>query len=299
MNYQPHRTLGLLVGTVLGIWPAIIGVLLLNAGITAEIGLSQLGAYVGTVAAAALAALFGYWCYGLSTLSYQLDRNGLVIQWGTTRQVIPLETIERLVPGHSLDASPRVNGISWPGYHVGRAKLDRIGEVLVYSTHRSPEQVLYVMSSQHTYAISVDDHAGFADEIQRRLELGPTASITHRVERWGIAAQALWLDRTAQTLIIIALATAVAMWAQVVVQYPTLPATLELTFPPAGSTSFATVVARDAILELPRAATALLALNLTVGVLAHGWNRAAGYVLFLAAAGIQLAFLAAFARALA
>jgi hypothetical protein len=299
MHYQPRRTLGLLVGVVLGLWSAAIAVLLLNAGITGEIGLLQLGAYVGALAAAALAVLFGYWCYALATLSYQLDRNGLVIQWGTTRQVIPLEAIERLVPGRSLDASPRVRGVSWPGCHVGRADLDRIGEVLVYSTHQSQEQVLYVMTGERTYAISVEDPARFAEEVQRRQELGPTAEVTHHVERWGVAAQALWSDRPAQALIGLALAAAVVMWAQVAIRYPDLPATLELAFPPSAGATFASVVTRDAILELPRAATALLAANLALGVLAHAWSRAAGYVLFLAAAGVQVAFFAAFAIALA
>ena len=171
--------------------------------------------------------------------------------------------------------------------------------MLVYSTHQSPDQVLYVMTSHRTYAISVDDPARFAEEVQRRQELGPTATVTHRVERWGVAAQALWDDRPAQALIVLALVAAVAMWAQVVIRYPDLPATLELAFPPSGGASLASVVAREAILELPRAASALLVANLALGVLAHGWSRAAGYVLFLAAAGVQLAFLSAFAIALA
>ncbi len=222
-----------------------------------------------------------------------------MIHWATTRQVIPLGAIERLVPGRSLDASPRVRGVSWPGCHVGRADLDRIGEVLVYSTHQSPEQVLYVMTSERTYAISVDDPARFAEEVQQRQELGPTAEVSHHVERWGVAALALWHDRHAQALFALALAAGIAMWAQVAIRYPDLPATLELAFPPPTRSPLMTVVERDAILELPRVATALLAVNLALGALAHGWSRAAGYVLFVAAAAAQLAFLVAFAIALA
>ena len=92
MHYQPRRTLGLLVGAVLASWSAAIGVLLLNAGITAGVGPAQLAAYGGAAVAAAIALLFAYWCYGLATLAYRVDRNGLVIEWGTTRQVIPSDS---------------------------------------------------------------------------------------------------------------------------------------------------------------------------------------------------------------
>jgi len=297
--YQPRRTLGLLVGAVLASWSAAIGVLLVNAGLTAGTGLAQLAAYGGGALAATLALLFCYWCYGLATLAYRVDRNGLVIEFGTTRQVIPLDAIERLVPERSLGAVPRVRGISWPGCHIGRADLDRIGEVLVYSAHQSPEQLLYVMTSARTYALSVEDPTRFAEEIQRRQRLGPTAVVTHRAERWGIPAQSLWHDRRALVLLAVALACALAMWAQVAIRYPDLPAALDIIFPPGADPGHLTLVERSALLELPRVATALLVINLAIGALAHGRSRAASHVLFLAAAGAQLALLAAFAVAVA
>ncbi len=120
MYYQPRRTLGLLVGAVLASWSAAIGVLLVNAGLTAGTGLAQLAAYGGGALAATLALLFCYWCYGLATLAYRVDRNGLVIEFGTTRQVIPLDAIERLVPERSLGAVPRVRGISPPRRPLAR-----------------------------------------------------------------------------------------------------------------------------------------------------------------------------------
>ena len=299
MHYQPRRTLGLLVGAVLAAWSAAVGVLLVNAGLTAGTGLAQLAAYGGGALAAALALLFCYWCYGLATLAYRVDRNGLVIEFGTTRQVIPLDAIERLVPERSLDAVPRVRGISWPGFHVGRARLDRIGEVFVYSAHQSPEQLLYVMTTEHTYALSVEDPARFAEEIQRRQQLGPTATVAHRVERWGITAHSLWHDRRALLLLALALAAALAMWVHLAARYPDLPPTLDIAFPPGADAGHVAIVERGALLDLPRVATALLAVNLALGGLAHGRNRGAAYVLFLAAAGIQVALLAALAVALA
>lgn len=297
MYYQPPRALGLLVGAVITLWAASLGLILLNNGLALQIGPGQFLSHTGALAAIVVAVLFGYWSFGLATLSYSVDRNGLVIAWGSIRQVIPLGAIERLVPGTAVGVPP-VRGVSWWGYHIGKARIDRIGEVLFYSTHQTQQQLLYVMTEKRNYAISVDDPADFAREIQTRQELGPTADVTHHVERYGAASHPLFRDRLAQILIFTAVMAGILVWGQVALLYGDLPAMLELHFPPAARTAIVTVVSRDAILSLPRTALLILTLNLVLGLIIHGWNRAAGYVLFIGATVAQLAFMVAMEIAL-
>jgi hypothetical protein len=298
VTYQPPRALGLLVGSVLTLWSLAVAYLLFDNGVTSGVGPVSFVSYVGAVALAALAALFGFWTYSLLTLAYEIDRNGLLIQWGPTIQVIPLGAIERLVPGTAVGVPP-VRGISWWGHHVGRAEIERVGPVLFYSTHQAPEQVLYVMTAERNYAISVEDPAAFAREILLRQDLGPTATVSHHVERHGPAAQAFWNDPLGRALALVAVAAGVLVWAQVVLRYPSLPPTLDVHFPPGETLDLVTVSTREALFDLPRSATAMLALNLVVGMALHGWERVAGYVLFIAAAVVQVAFFAAVAIALA
>ena len=137
MFYRPPRTLGLSVGGVLTLWATIVGIVLLLVGVRSELGFVGLLAYLGAGVALLLAGLFAFWSYSLATLSYALDRNGLVITWGPTQQVIPLGAIERLVPGTAIGV-PRVRGVTWWGCHVGRATIERIGAVLFYSTGTDP-----------------------------------------------------------------------------------------------------------------------------------------------------------------
>ena len=297
MNYQPPRALGLLVGAALTLWAFSIAALLINFAVASDFGINAVLAIAGAVAAAALASLFGYWTYALATMNYALDRNGLVIHWGVTRQVVPLGDIERLVPGTSVGL-PSVKGVSWLGYHIGRATIERIGDVLFYTTHQNAEQVLYVMTSERNYAISVEDPAGFARQVQIRQDLGPTARVTHHAQRLGSAAQAFWYDPVGRILVAAALFATFLMWALVSLRYPDLPAALELHFPAYEDTGLVDVRTKDSILQLPRIATLILAINLALGFLLHAWERVAGYVLFLAAAAIQLGFAAAIAIAL-
>lgn len=298
MYYQPPRALGLSIGALLSLWSLGIALLLLNTGLGSEIGLTTLLVYLGALLTGALALLFGYWTFALATLSYEIDRNGLLIRWGATRQVIPLGAIEKLVPGEAVGV-PAVQGVSWWGHHVGSATIERIGDVLFYSTHQTPDQVLYVMTPERNYAISVEDRQDFAREIMTRQDLGPTAVVTHHVERSGAAAQAFWQDRLARILAGVAVLATLLVWAQVVLRYGSLPATLELHFPPSETLSLVTLTGREAIFEIPKAATGIAVLNIVAGIALHAWDRVAGYVLLIAAAVLQLAFFAAVAIALA
>jgi hypothetical protein len=290
--YQPPRALGLLVGTLLLAWASAIAVLLLNWAFASELSLEAWGAYVGATLATGLGVLIAYWVYGLATLTYALDRNGLVITWAATRQVIPLDAIERLVPGTAVGV-PGVRGVSWLGYHVGRADIERVGEVLFYSTHQRPEDVLYVMTSERNYAISVDDPAGFAREIQVRQELGPTTEVQHHVERDAASFEAIWTDRLAQALVALSVLGGLAIWAIIALRYPDLPAQLELTFPPIDRPLIFETIPKTQLLDIPRIATTLLAVNLAIGWILHSWERVAGHVMFAATATLNLGFLAA------
>ena len=298
MFYQPPRALGLSIGALLSLWSLGIALLLLNTGLGADVGFVTLLVYIGALLTGVLALVFGYWTFALATLSYEIDRNGLLIRWGATRQVVPLGAIEKLVPGEAVGV-PRVRGVSWWGHHVGTASIERIGDVLFYSTHQTPDQVLYVMTPEENYAISVEDRQEFAKEIMTRQDLGPTAEVSHHVERSGAAAQAFAHDPLARMLAGAVLLATLLVWAQVVLRYGSMPAALELHFPPSETLSLVTLTGREAIFEIPKAATAIAALNVAAGIALHAWDRVAGYVLLIAAGVLQVGFFAAVAIALA
>ena len=298
MYYQPPRVLGLIVGAALSLWAGGLAFLLFNAGAGDHNVAMTFAAYAAGVLAVALAVVFVYWTYSLATMSYALDRNGLVIAWGPVRQVVPLHSIERLVPGSAVGV-PRVHGVSWWGHHVGNAEVERIGPVLFYSTHQTPDHVLYVMTAQRNYAISVEDPAAFAQEVQLRQDLGPTAPVEHRVERSGRIVQTLLADRLALALAAAAVIGLAAVWIHVAIRYASLPQALTLNWPPSTQSTVITVTGRDAILELPRTATILLVANLGLGTVLHAWDRIAGTLLLAAAVAVQVALFAATVMALA
>ena len=146
---HPPRWLGLLVGCSLTAWCFTLTGLLLWRGLSQAVDLPAVGEYVAATFFFGLGLLFGYWTYCLFTLRYHLDRNGLTIRWGDIHQLIPIDRIQKLIPGRELPP-PRVSGVSWLGHHVGRGTVEDLGEVMFYATHRTHEELLYVVTTGGT-----------------------------------------------------------------------------------------------------------------------------------------------------
>lgn len=296
MVYRPPRSPGLLIGVVLTLWPLALGTLLLVRGLTTEVSFVTFLYYVGAGGLLLMALLFGYWAYACATLRYSVDRNALAIQWGITRILIPLEDIQRLIPGGRLPA-PRIRGISWPGYHVGRGKVERIGEVLFYSSHRTKDQVLYVQTAGRNYGITVLDPAGFAAAVQEFLRQGPEQRLRQGPLRRGLTAQPFWVDRWAQALAVLGVALNLAVVGYVFARYPGLQDSLPLRFPPLGGVI--RVSDKSELLDIPKTASVLFYANLLLAVVVHTWERSISYLLLGTAVAIQILFVVAALTAVA
>ncbi|HYM15859.1 MAG TPA: PH domain-containing protein [Dehalococcoidia bacterium] len=291
MEFRPPRTVGTLVGGSIAAWCLIVAVALVVRGLTQDVALAVISLYVVASLFFFLALLFAYWTYSLGTLRYALDRNALTITWGDIRQMVPLSQIERLVPGRELP-NPHIAGVSWLGHHVGHAGIDGgIGDTLFYSTHRSPRDLLYVVTPNQSYALSVDDEVAFAEAVQQQQRLGSLVAVPQAPERLYLAAQPFWEDRTAQVLAVAAIATFFVMFGYVYRQYPGLPPSIALSFPQLSGVT--RVASKSELLKLPMTGVGLLLLNLGLGFVAHSWERMVGYVLLLAAIGAEGILLAA------
>lgn len=291
MEFRPPRAIGTIVGSILATWCFVVALALVVRGVTQDVSLGIISLYIVASLFSFMGLLFAYWTYSLGTLRYALDRNALTITWGDIRQMVPMSQIERLVPGREL-ANPHVAGVSWLGHHVGRSHIEGgVGDTLFYSTHRSPQDLLYVVTPSQSYAISVDDEVAFAEAIQAQQRLGSLVAVPQSPDRLYLAAQPFWDDRTAQVLALTAFATFFAMFAFVYQQYPGLPNSIALSFPQLSGVT--RVGSKDELLKLPVTGVSLLLVNLALGFVAHAWERMVGYVLLTAAIGAEGILLAA------
>ena len=288
--FRPSTTLGTLFGAAVALFSFAVGGLLLYKGLSQDVALDQIWPFLVSSVFFAIAALYAYWTWGCSSMSYVVDRNALSIRWGGLRQVVPLDRIERLVPGAEIE-HPHVEGVSWVGHHVGRAFVETIGDVLFYSTHRTMREVLYVQTDTDTYGISVADQVFFAQTVQSNQARGPLFDQRQAVHRFGVAAQSFWLDSNALLLAAVLLVSFFLVLGYVLHIYPGLAQSVPLRFPSLGGV--VRVSDRSALLDIPRSAMGFLTVNLVLAVLLHSWERMVGYVLLLSGIAIQVMLLVA------
>ena len=288
--FRPPTTIGALCGALIALASLALGAGLLYKGLTMTVRLAELGPLIAGPFFIAVAGLYGYWTWGCRSMSYVVDRNALSIRWGGLRQIIPLGSIERLIPAGEAE-SPRVEGVNWAGHHVGRAQVEDLGEVLFYSTHRSSSDILYVYTPAQTYAISVQDPVFFAQTVQSNQSRGPVFEQRQMVHRRGIAAQTFWQDRQALLLAGLLIAAFFVVLGYVLETYPGLSRSVPLRFPALGG--IVRVTDKSALLDIPRSAAGFLALNLVLAVVLHSWERMVGYVLLFAGITLQAVLLVA------
>lgn len=290
----PRRALGALVAGV----PAVIAVAL-AAAVTVKasgwpISFPQFLAYGCAAALVALAAVFLFWSYACATLRYVLDRSGLTIVWGPLRHFVPLHAIKEVVHGRG-EHRPRVRGLSWWGHHVGRGEARGLGEAIFYSTHRAPEELVYVRTASATYAVNPRDPTGFIARVQRLQQQTARpegeAAVAESVQRDIVSGHPIWADRAAQWLTALAVLANLALWGYVFAVYPDLDPQITIEFPPLGDIT--ELHSRQAIFRIPAFATAVLAVNLLVGLGFHWRERAATYLLLSATVFFQVVFLVA------
>jgi hypothetical protein len=237
-----------------------------------------------------LALVFLHWAYCIATLSYVVGRDALTITWGFRRVVVPVESIQRMVPGRTVDET-RVEGLNWWGCHVGVADVRRIGYTIFYSTHSSPDELLYVVTDGEAYALTVSDQAGFAEAIQARASLGPLDFAIHRAVATGMAALPFWRDRAALVAAGLAAAACALLAGYVFANYPGLPDVVQINYPDLGG--IVRIGDKSELLRVAQVGFGILVVNAILGILLHSRERAAGLWLLGTAGILQVVLLAA------
>lgn len=287
---QPPRALGVIVGSAFVAWALVFSALSARIAIGSPAEFKTFLAWVVAASLVLLGLIFANWAYSVWSLAYIIERDRLVIRWGLREVVIPVDTIQRMVPGRTLDES-KIEGLNWWGCHVGSADVKRIGATLFYSTHSSPDELLYVVTTEETYALTVLDQARFAEEVQARAEVGPVEQHDQRSSAIGIAAFPFWRDGFAIGAFAISAALCAILCGYVYARYPGLPNVIQLSFPALGGV--VRVGDKSELLRIAYLGGGVLIVNSVVGVFVHARERAAGLWLLTSSGMLQLVLLAA------
>ena len=290
MVWKPKIALGAAWGIV-----TLAAILLFDAWCvqrlrTAPIDLTLFFLSLALVVSAVLIVLILYCLYGLLSLSYTLDRNGLTIRWGALLHSIPMDSIERVAPASELGASTRFWGIAWPGYRIGPGQLKGVAPLRAYATRPLAKQLLVVTPSA-VYGISPADPHAFLADFTRRKNLGAAREMEPGTRRARWTSLPFLGDRKAQALMLGGFLLNAGLFGYVCQAYPALPRLLSLHFDALGEVD--RVGARAELFSLPLIGLIAQVYDATAGLLLHRRQATAAYLLAAAGLLVQLLLWAA------
>jgi hypothetical protein len=177
-----------------------------------------------------LLALIGYQLYGLARSGYDVDRNAVTIQWGSVKQIVPVESIQRIMLGTEVEGRVQYfRGWRWPGLMQGQGYLSEAELTVFYASTSLPQQLILITPGI-SYAISPADAAGFIESIKARYELGPTQAVEQTTQHPAFFDWPLWNDRLAHYLLITGATMCLLLFGLMSLRFPTLPPTLPLRY---------------------------------------------------------------------
>lgn len=290
MTERPDGRRGLWIGSAMWIGLGLIAALGVIFTVTRPP--SPWTAAASTAAIMALIGMgaIGYTLWGLRSVRYHLDRNGLTITWWPAIHVIPIQAIQELRPGPQAPrAIHRWQGLRWPGLYTGHAwAVEDKRPVLFFATEDLPRQ-LWVVTEAAIYAISPAQPQAFQEAFAERFAMGPTQHLSQTtvLPRWR--QRALWEDRAAWILIAIGGLLLWGMWLWLCFQFPSLPSWVRLE----GPSEEALLSPVFHLTRLPTLGAITWIVNAVLGGLLHEQERPAAYGLWVIGILVQVLLLGA------
>ena len=284
-SFKPDRWLGLANGVVLILLILTLDGLMVWGLSQAGISLAGFCLLLLIIGSLFVLTLFSYWLYGLLWSGFHVDRNALVIRWGATTQIVPMESVTAVLSGDQVKRITRYRGPLWPGLRVGYGEIEEIGPTLFFATGPLQRQVI-LTTPVLAYALSPADQIAFLEALRHRLSMGPTQSVEQVSQPPALLTWGLWSDRPGLVLLASALALLLALFGLISLRYSSLADLQPLHFDSAGQPDrWGT---RAQVFTLPFIGLLALIANGGLGVLLYDREQAAAYLLWSGAIGAQL-----------
>ncbi len=239
------------------------------------------GLSIGVLACLVALGIAIYWTIATLGLRYRLDRNGIRIQWGSSRWVIPIRNIEAIIPikelGDDWGLKQAYQHRAWLGGWAGYRTLND-NRTAVWRSNEPLEHSLAVLTVTHVYVVSPEQPEVFIRSWRERRFLGTTQDWREEERHAHWLASPLWSDRVAWGLMGGILVTSLALFGTMAIAYPQLPEKLALHFDVFGQPD--RIGQRSEVLHLPIVALLMLTADLGLGFALYRHDRVAAYLIW-------------------
>lgn len=276
MAWQPAKRTGLISALIIGGSLVSIAWVFVRGLAQQPLGLGFYGTLLASLAAVILLALWAYRAAALASLRYSLDRNALVITLWPRRYIIPLDAIQRIMPGQALPALPWHTGLRWPGFAQGRVHIEGFPPLYALGTEPLSRQII-LLTAQNAYGLSPRDPKSFLQAVEMHRRLGCIRKAYEGFEQPPFLGWPIWRDRPLWVILLGALAANFILLGFILWQYPALPERIALQFGPEGE--IYRVGAKIGLLAVPSIGAASIIINSLLGFVVHRRERPASLLL--------------------
>ncbi len=240
---------------------------------------------LAAIAALLCAAVLGYWLWGLINASYVMDRNAIVIHWGSNEHQIPMNAVRAVSAGAELQNVRLRRGLRWPGHFVGLGNAEGLESILFYATV-PPAQQIIVQTETMAYALSPQDSEGFLAALLERLEMGATQEVEELSHHPAFLDWQIWRDTAALGLLAGSALTFLLLLGLLCWRYPFLPPRIAMQFTATGEPLLIADAAR--IFYLALIGLIFLLFNGGLGLFLYYRERMAAYFIWTGLLILQL-----------
>jgi hypothetical protein len=155
------------------------------------------------------------------SLDYWIDRNAVTVQWATFRQVIPLQSVLRVIHG-GLPAVAPMPWTQWPAPYIGTTRALGLPNIQMLAT-RPLEECLLLDTGESVFALSPRHADEFLDALQARYRLGPVAATALERTRSTAWQRLFGQDQLGPFLLAGGLVGTLLLFGLLMVRFPNLP----------------------------------------------------------------------------
>ena len=163
--------------------------------------------------------LFRTWA--VFSLEYWIDRNAVTVHWASFRQVIPLQSVQRIIYGGLTSLSP-LPWHQWPAPYLGKTRAVGLANVQMLAT-RPLEECLLLDTGETVFALSPHNADEFLEALQARYRLGPVATPALERMRSTLWHRLFGPDRLGPILLTCGLVGTLLLFGILMVRFPNLP----------------------------------------------------------------------------
>ena len=155
------------------------------------------------------------------SLEYWIDRNAVTVHWASFRQVIPLQSVQRIIHGGMTSVVPSP-WTQWPAPYLGATRALGLANVQMLAT-RPLEECLLLDTGETVFALSPRQADAFLAALQARYRLGPVATPALERMRSTLWQRLFDQDRLGPILLTSGLVGTLLLFGILMVRFPNLP----------------------------------------------------------------------------